>query len=156
MAGPARKPWCGLEFLKPVTGCSYDLLQFIFLVFCNLLLRTLHWLPVKAGILYKIACLCFQCIYQNSMPPYISDLLRPYCPYCFECFICMCFVFLYLHLFSTIEQFSRGKALQKCAHYYYNLALVLITFRCDVFSQIGCCVVPGTCTFCLLFRRGNY
>ena len=44
------------------------------------LLRTLHWLPVKARIQYKIACLCFQCIYQNSMPPYISDLLQPYCP----------------------------------------------------------------------------
>ena len=37
------------------------------------LLRTLHWLSVKARIQYKIACLCFQCIYQNSMPPYISD-----------------------------------------------------------------------------------
>ena len=45
------------------------------------LLRTLHWLPVKARIQYKIACLCFQCIYQNSMPPYISDLLHPYCPF---------------------------------------------------------------------------
>ena len=44
------------------------------------LLRTLHWLPVKARIQYKIACLCFQCIYQNSMPPYISDLLHPCCP----------------------------------------------------------------------------
>ena len=44
------------------------------------LLRTLHWLPVKARIQYKIACLCFQCIYQDSMPPYISDLLHPYCP----------------------------------------------------------------------------
>ena len=44
------------------------------------LLRTLHWLPVKARIQYKIACLCFQCIYQNSMPPYISDLLHPYFP----------------------------------------------------------------------------
>ena len=41
------------------------------------LLRTLHWLPVKARIHYKIACLCFECIYQNSMPPYISDLLHP-------------------------------------------------------------------------------
>ena len=38
------------------------------------LLRTLHWLPVKARIQYKIACLCFQCICQNSMPPYTSDL----------------------------------------------------------------------------------
>ena len=44
------------------------------------LLRTLHWLQVKARIQYKIACLCFQCIYQNSMPPYISDCLHPYCP----------------------------------------------------------------------------
>ena len=44
------------------------------------LLRTLHWLPVKARIQYKIARLCFRCIYQNSMPPYISDLLHPYCP----------------------------------------------------------------------------
>ena len=44
------------------------------------LLRTLHWLPVKARIQYKIACLWFQCIYQNSMPPYISDLLHPCCP----------------------------------------------------------------------------
>ena len=44
------------------------------------LLRTLHRLPVKARIQYKIDCLCFQCIYQNSMPPYFSDLLHPYCP----------------------------------------------------------------------------
>ena len=44
------------------------------------LLRKLHWLPVKARIQYKIACLCFQCIYPNSMPPYIYDLLHPYCP----------------------------------------------------------------------------
>ena len=32
------------------------------------LLRTLHWLPVKATIQCKTACLCFQCICQNSMP----------------------------------------------------------------------------------------
>ena len=42
------------------------------------LLRTLLWLPVKARIQYKIACLCFQCIYQKSLPPCISHLLRPY------------------------------------------------------------------------------
>ena len=30
---------------------------------------------------------------------------------CFECLICMCFVFLYLHLFSAIEHVSYGKAL---------------------------------------------
>ena len=44
------------------------------------LLRTLHWVPVKARIQYKIACLCFQCIYQDSMAPYIFDLLHLYCP----------------------------------------------------------------------------
>ena len=31
--------------------------------------------------------------------------------YCFKCLICMCFVFLYLHLFSTNEHVSHGKAL---------------------------------------------
>ena len=44
------------------------------------LLKTLHWLPVRARIQCKIACLCFQFICQKCMPPYISDLLRPYCP----------------------------------------------------------------------------
>ena len=44
------------------------------------LLRTLHWLPVKARIQCKIACFCFQCIHQNNIPPYISDLLHPYYP----------------------------------------------------------------------------
>ena len=44
------------------------------------LLRTLHWLPVKATIQYKIACLCFQCLSHNTMPPYLSDLLHPYQP----------------------------------------------------------------------------
>ena len=44
------------------------------------LLRTLHWLPVKARIQYKIACLCFQCLSYNTMPPYLSDLLHPYQP----------------------------------------------------------------------------
>ena len=32
---------------------------------------------------------------------------------CFECLICMCFLFLSLHLFSAVEHVSRGKALQK-------------------------------------------
>ena len=37
------------------------------------LLRTLHWLPVKARIQYTIACLCFQCrsIYQSSVGHHI-------------------------------------------------------------------------------------
>ena len=41
------------------------------------LLRTLHWLPVKARIQYKIACLCFQCLSNNTMPHYLSYLLHP-------------------------------------------------------------------------------
>ena len=44
------------------------------------LLRTLHWLPVKARIQYKSACLCFQCLYHNTMPPYLSDFRHPYQP----------------------------------------------------------------------------
>ena len=43
-------------------------------------LRTLHWLPVKVRIQYKIACLCFQCLSRNTMLPYLSDLLHPYQP----------------------------------------------------------------------------
>ena len=31
--------------------------------------------------------------------------------FCSECLICMCFIFLYLHLFSVIEHDSHGKAL---------------------------------------------
>ena len=30
---------------------------------------------------------------------------------CFECLTCMCFVFLYLHLFSATEHVSHGKTL---------------------------------------------
>ena len=43
-------------------------------------LITLHWLPVKARIQYIISCLSFQCIYQNSMPLYLYDLLNLYYP----------------------------------------------------------------------------
>ena len=31
--------------------------------------------------------------------------------YCFGCLLCMCFVFLYLHLFSATEHVSHRKAL---------------------------------------------
>ena len=49
-------------------------------VSATLLLRTFHWLQVKVRIQYKIACLCFQCLCHNNMPPYLSDLLHPYRP----------------------------------------------------------------------------
>ena len=44
------------------------------------LLITLHWLPDKARIQYKIANLCFPCLSHNTMSPYLSDLLHPYQP----------------------------------------------------------------------------
>ena len=44
------------------------------------MLKALHWLPVKARIQYKIACLCFQCQCHNTMPSYLSDILHPYLP----------------------------------------------------------------------------
>ena len=44
------------------------------------MLKTLHWLPVKARIQYKIACLCFQCLYHNTITSYLSDILHPYLP----------------------------------------------------------------------------
>ena len=41
--------------------------------------RTLHWLPVRARIEYKIALLCFNALHSRS-PQYIEDLLVPYKP----------------------------------------------------------------------------
>ena len=38
-------------------------------------LRYLHWLPIRARICYKIACLCFNPI-TSSTPAYLSDLLQ--------------------------------------------------------------------------------
>ena len=39
------------------------------------ILRHLHWLPVRARISYKTACLCFHAI-TSSTPAYLSDLLH--------------------------------------------------------------------------------
>ena len=43
----------------------------------------------------------------------LSWMFEPDCldTCCFGCLICMCFVFLYLHIFSAIEHVSHGKAL---------------------------------------------
>ena len=43
------------------------------------ILRHLHWLPVRARISYKTACLCFKAI-TSSIPAYLSDLLHLYSP----------------------------------------------------------------------------
>ena len=42
-------------------------------------LRHLHWLPVRARISYKTACLCFNAIIFSN-PVYLSDLLHLYSP----------------------------------------------------------------------------
>ena len=43
---------------------------------------------------------------------------------CFACLIYMCFVFLYLHLFSTTEQDSHRETLYKYTHYYcHNITI---------------------------------
>ena len=44
------------------------------------LLRSLHWLPVKARIEYKVALLCHQCIFNNKFPSYLKALITPYVP----------------------------------------------------------------------------
>ena len=43
------------------------------------LLCSLHWLPVKQRISYKIACLCFKSI-ESSCPEYLTHLLHLYMP----------------------------------------------------------------------------
>ena len=43
------------------------------------LLRTLHWLPIKARIEYKLSTLCFN-FFSGNTPSYMSELLTPYIP----------------------------------------------------------------------------
>ena len=43
------------------------------------ILRHLHWLPVRARISYKTACLCLKAI-TSSTPAYLSDLLHLHSP----------------------------------------------------------------------------
>ena len=38
-------------------------------------LKSLHWLPVKVRITYKIACLCYHC-HSSTVPSYFSDMLQ--------------------------------------------------------------------------------
>ena len=38
-------------------------------------LKSIHWLPVKVRITYKIACLCYHC-HSYSAPKYVADMLQ--------------------------------------------------------------------------------
>ena len=43
------------------------------------ILQSLHWLPIRARIQYKISKLCFNVI-TGTGPQYLSELLHPYTP----------------------------------------------------------------------------
>ena len=38
-------------------------------------LKSLHWLPVEVGSIYKIASLCYHC-YSSTTPSYVADMLH--------------------------------------------------------------------------------
>ena len=38
-------------------------------------LKSLHWLPVKVGSTYKIACLCYHC-HSSTAPSFVADMLH--------------------------------------------------------------------------------
>ena len=46
----------------------------------KLLLKDLHWLPVKDRIIYKSAVLVFKIINNNSSPSYLRELITVYTP----------------------------------------------------------------------------
>ena len=54
---------------------------------------------------HKFFVFLFVCLFT---PSFLHDCLDTCC---FGCLICMCFVFLYLHLLRAIEHASHGKAL---------------------------------------------
>ena len=53
------------------------------------------------GVLFVCFLLMFSWMFQHD---YLDTC-------CSECLICMCFAFVYLHLFSATEHVSHGKAL---------------------------------------------
>ena len=44
------------------------------------LLKELHWLPVKERINYKIAVQVYSCLYGDSSPEYLKELISVYVP----------------------------------------------------------------------------
>ena len=43
-------------------------------------LKHLHWLPIRHRIEYKIATTAYQCLYEQSYPQYLKNLIIPYTP----------------------------------------------------------------------------
>ncbi len=44
------------------------------------ILASLHWLPVRYRINFKILLHAYKCFYNSLAPPYLSELLQPYTP----------------------------------------------------------------------------
>ena len=42
------------------------------------LLLSLHWLPVRQRIIYKIAVLTYNCLYDDASSQYLKDLITQY------------------------------------------------------------------------------
>lgn len=38
-------------------------------------LKSLHWLPVKSRIIFKVICIVFKCLYESTAPLYLNDLI---------------------------------------------------------------------------------
>ena len=94
--------WCyfqGLRwFLLLVPGVLMNI--------CNIVIRTSCSNPLR----------CFNpSLLLTGSWMFDRDYLDHIC--CSGCLICMCFIVLYLYLFSTVEHVSHGQALKKCNHY---------------------------------------
>ena len=46
----------------------------------TLLLKDLHWLPIKQRVLYKISIIVFKCLNCKDFPSYLKDLISVYTP----------------------------------------------------------------------------
>ena len=44
------------------------------------LLKTLHWLPIKQRVSYKVALMVFKCLNDDTFPVYLKELITVYTP----------------------------------------------------------------------------
>ena len=65
--------------------------------------------------------------------------------YCFECLICMCFVFLYLHLFSAISMFHMERRSRNTL-IITTIIFIIITIIIIIVVIIICILVKTTQT----------
>ena len=46
----------------------------------SLLLKKLHWLPIKQRVSYKVALMVFKCLNDDNFPLYLKELITIYTP----------------------------------------------------------------------------